>query len=38
MLYKKLIRAAKDAKRRSYSPYSKLRIGAALLTESGKIF
>ncbi|HZY10594.1 MAG TPA: cytidine deaminase [Bacteroidota bacterium] len=38
MSYKKLIKAATDAKRYSYSPYSKFRVGAALLTNSGRIY
>jgi cytidine deaminase len=37
MDHKKLIRAAEKAKQNSYSPYSKFRVGAALLTKSGKI-
>lgn len=32
-----LIEAAKEAKKNSYSPYSKFRVGAALLTEEGDI-
>ena len=35
--YLQLLKAAKVAKRFSYSPYSKFRVGAALLTEDGKI-
>ncbi len=38
MKYKDLIRAAEKAKKNSYSPYSKLRVGAAVLTKSGKLF
>ncbi len=38
MNHKKLLLAARKAKLRSYSPYSKFRVGAALLTTSGKIF
>ena len=37
MDYKKLVRAARDAKKHSYSPYSRFRVGAALLTTSGEI-
>jgi cytidine deaminase len=33
----KLLDAAKKATRNAYSPYSKFRVGAALLTESGHI-
>lgn len=35
---KKLIEIAMDAKKNSYSPYSKFPVGAALLTESGKVY
>lgn len=33
-----LIRAASDARKQAYAPYSKFRIGAAVLTTNGKIF
>ncbi|MBR1591764.1 MAG: cytidine deaminase [Ruminococcus sp.] len=33
-----LFKAAVQASRNSYSPYSKFRVGAALLTENGNIF
>ncbi|KAG0253793.1 hypothetical protein DFQ27_007203 [Actinomortierella ambigua] len=33
-----LITKALDARTYSYSPYSKFRVGAALLTQDGKIF
>ncbi|AKI97218.1 cytidine deaminase [Kosmotoga pacifica] len=33
-----LIEKALEAKRNSYSPYSKFAVGAALLTEDGEIF
>ncbi len=33
-----LIKAAKQASQLAYAPYSKFRVGAALLTKSGKIF
>ncbi|ETW78562.1 hypothetical protein HETIRDRAFT_410632 [Heterobasidion irregulare TC 32-1] len=33
----RLIQAAIDAKKGSYSPYSKFRVGAALLTSDGQI-
>ena len=36
--YRELIRAALRARELSYSPYSNYRVGAALLTESGKVF
>jgi len=35
---KKLINAAKEASARSYSPYSKYKVGAALLTKDGNIY
>ena len=35
---KELIKAAKEASARSYSPYSKYKVGAALLTKNGKIY
>ena len=38
MNYQKLLRKAREAKQHSYSPYSKFRVGAALLTKSGKIY
>jgi len=38
MDYKKLAAAAVAAKEMSYSPYSKFKVGAALLTQSGKIY
>ena len=37
MNYTKLIKAAERAKKHSYSPYSKFRVGAAVLTTTGKI-
>ncbi len=33
-----LLQAAKDAVKRAYSPYSKFRVGAAVLTKRGNIF
>ncbi len=38
MEYKELITSAENAKNKSYSPYSKFRVGAALLTDDGKIY
>jgi cytidine deaminase len=35
---KKLVQKAIGAKKYSHSPYSKFRVGAALLTNAGKIF
>jgi len=35
---KKLLVAAQAAQRRAYAPYSKFRVGAALLLANGKIF
>jgi len=34
----KLIKQAINASRESYAPYSKYRVGAAILGESGKIY
>lgn len=36
--YQQLMKAAKDAAELSYSPYSQYAVGAALLTQDGKIF
>lgn len=36
--YKALMLQAEEARERSYSPYSRYRVGAALLTKSGKVF
>ena len=35
---KTLIETAKEARKQSYSPYSHFSVGAALLTESGKVY
>ncbi len=35
---KKLRTAAKAAAAKAYAPYSKFRVGAAVITEAGKIF
>lgn len=35
---KELIQAALEARHKAYSPYSHYQVGAALLTESGKVF
>src|SRR5437667_3110935 len=37
-LQEKLISFAKEAQEKSYTPYSKFPIGAALLTEDGDIY
>jgi cytidine deaminase len=36
--YKELAQAAHKAKLNAYSPYSKFRVGAAILTKNGTIF
>ena len=36
--YRRLVAAARRAKRHSYSPYSKFRVGAALLTSRGTTY
>ncbi|MCL2840696.1 MAG: cytidine deaminase [Defluviitaleaceae bacterium] len=38
MDYKQLAQTAIDAKKMAYVPYSKFRVGAALLTKSGKTY
>ncbi|SRR5260221_11776039 len=38
MKHTTLIKKAQAAKKHSHSPYSKFRVGAALLTDSGKVF
>ena len=38
MDYKKLARLARQARKHSFSPYSHFRVGAALLTKSGRIY
>ncbi len=36
--YKKLINEAENARKRAYAPYSKFKVGAAVLCADGKIF
>jgi cytidine deaminase len=38
MTYKTLVKLARAARRHSYSPYSHFRVGAALLTDNGKVY
>ncbi len=35
---KKLIQKAKEARAKAYAPYSKFKVGAAVLTQKGKIY
>jgi len=36
--FKKLIKEAEKARKRAYTPYSKFKVGAAVLSTGGKIF
>ena len=36
--FKKLIKEAEKARKRAYTPYSKFKVGAAVLSSDGKIF
>ena len=36
--FKSLMHMAQEARKHSYSPYSHFRVGAALLTRSGKVY
>jgi cytidine deaminase len=38
MNYRTLVKHARDSLRRSYSPYSRFRVGAAILTKKGKVY
>ncbi len=38
MNYDKLILSAMEARKKAYVPYSKFKVGAALLTDEGKIY
>lgn len=38
MEYKELVEAALDARKMAYTPYSHFKVGAALITKSGKIY
>ena len=38
MEYKELVKAALEAREMAYTPYSQFKVGAALLTKTGKIY
>ncbi|MFZ1292184.1 MAG: cytidine deaminase [Melioribacteraceae bacterium] len=38
MTYSELIQIANEAKLKAYAPYSKFRVGAALLSENGEVY
>ena len=38
MTNEKLMQAAKKSRQKSYSPYSRFSVGAALLTNGGKVY
>ena len=38
MDYKRLVKLARQARTRSHSPYSRFRVGAAVLTRKGRVF
>lgn len=38
MTNEELVAAARDARERAYAPYSKFKVGAAVLTEDGSVF
>ena len=35
---KKLIQKAREVRRRAYAPYSKFKVGAAILTQKGEVY
>jgi cytidine deaminase len=37
-MYSKLITAAKEARKHAYCPHSKIKVGAAVLTQKGNIY
>ena len=38
MEYKELVKAALEAREMAYTPYSQFKVGAALLTKTGRIY
>ena len=38
MNMRKLVEAAREARQKAYAPYSRYKVGAAVLTKSGKVY
>ena len=37
-IYKKMIDCALDSQKKAYTPYSNFKVGACVLTDSGKLY